>query len=1186
MDSLGQQRCDDACCKDFQCARCSKDSAAAIRAARTQAAINARSVAAVGTINQVPNAVLRVWLTAIRSCLGNVQDPFANLSPDTLLTAATLFASAPTQATGAKNAEVEDASSGSCEELSAEEVRKRKRAVIVKNVEVARAAAASSKVEAPRGAETRCEDCNGVLYQCRMCSDIDKAMRQSLRKRKAAPSSNVNAKRQDLFHRIVKQQFHFHDVPRDGHCLFRAFIQGYQKVTKKHLTLQDVRGTVAAYLLQHEGRVPGQKYEFFETDEADGSIILSDAIRVLRGSKVEATRTTLAQYAEQVGDNLYGGDLETQVLAHVYKVRIGIYSWHFFDGAHRFSAQYYGDADAPGFDILYEQNFRSKTGRQDHYSFIVDKFPKWRKRMSAMPTWKVDIGLCVNERGRGCKALKDFKKGDPLMFYDGHRVDEKGNVVIQRVHVEELYQKYGVDPRAETFKKTHAVCLGRVHVTGLQIDGYPLTLPIFDDVPDIGRGALCNSGTPQESNMKMVWLEAPDLMGDPINHLADCEGFLVARRDISAGEELLWHYSLHKISRVRNVDMSFDYSSCDETAAISSPVPRVDDRIDIADDSSMTSGSDDDVVVPAPKIGSEQQEDENKGDMDVGPDWVVGDESEDDDEHQGHCLDTAFAVNDECVVGGCETASGVSPATVVGRIVGHSTRNVQKYIVKFRDGLISTVGSDCIHEWSGGGIADALETADVNGNGEGAAAEHDASTSNASGLEALELAGRIVHFDVGKMSANDIWNLILLRRDLSGGMLMRTILIAASGDAQCLPLWNLGTKQEQTVQKKRLQGIDFIQHFTPQAKLDWLRVKVFQTVVANRNSYGRINMSFNGCTSLSLGAVSGVEVTDSLRCRVAHLALQGETIRILGMIFGSRDTRDKHDDAGLKGPSLWETLAHDYVNNSLWQPYSEVATHFHACEDLDPSVHPARPGLHSTVVQEIFLEARSEWTRLKNRVDSPTGCNETGDKLLNEVWTNFINGGRVTFRRKEVLMYIFASWTAAGKDLPEFCSRQLCTTHKLIVGTGPTPQTPYKDKGSTSSASTPSPKYGGKHSSSLETIANVMKNMTDLMAAAAPNTKTPSKLHLDTNASAASFEGELPAPEDELLQYMRTHNISTWWPQIYGKLGVSSVKDLRYIGKANTLLYLHDLPALPCLKIAELAGTSELPPSTQPSPPK
>ena len=96
----------------------------------------------------------------------------------------------------------------------------------------------------------------------------------------------------------------------------------------------------------------------------------------------------------------------------------------------------------------------------------------------------------------------------------------------------------------------------------------------------------------------------------------------------------------------------------------------------------------------------------------------------------------------------------------------------------------------------------------------------------------------------------------------------------------------------------------------------------------------------------------------------------------------------------------------------------------------------------------------------------------------------------------------------------------------------------------------------------------------------------PSRRHPDTNAAAASFEGELPAPEDELLQYMRTHNITTWWPQIYGKLGVSSVKDLRYIGKANTLLYLHDLPALPCLKIAELAGTSELPPSTQPSPPE
>ena len=336
--------------------------------------------------------------------------------------------------------------------------------------------------------------------------------------------------KQSVFRSIVLDQFKLVASPRDGHCLYQSFITGYQKLTKKKITVKEVRKQVADYLLTSNGKIPGQLYEFF-IEQDDGSTILADPLRVLRGSKVQEVSTTLQEYAEQVSASLYGGDLETFVLAHIFNIEIRVYSWHYFDGKHRFSPQIFGHAKR-GFDVLFDQNFPSKTGRQDHYDVIIDKFPNWRKLMNAMPTWKVDIGLVVNERGRGCKALRNFRKGDVLLFYDGHRVDDKGNVVIARQHVADLYEEHGVDPRAEPFRKSHAVCLGRVHVTGLQIDGYPLTLPVFDDVLDIGRAALANSGTPQESNMKMVWWEAPDLIPDLINHLADCEGFLVATRDI------------------------------------------------------------------------------------------------------------------------------------------------------------------------------------------------------------------------------------------------------------------------------------------------------------------------------------------------------------------------------------------------------------------------------------------------------------------------------------------------------------------------------------------------------------------------------------------------------------------------------------------------------------------------------
>ena len=395
------------------------------------------------------------------------------------------------------------------------------------------AAAAANPVAAASAmpaAENRCDVCRQCMYQCVACRDLDRAIKKSLKKPKVAPSS-TNSNKQKLLRSIMMKQFRFEPVARDGHCLYRAFIKGYQKLTKKHLTLQEVRGAVCEYLKLSKGIIPGMHYAPFTTED-DGSVVLSEPIRVLRASKVVQVRTTLEEYADMVTNNLYGGDLETLVLAHVYKVRINVYSWHYFNGKRRFRPQAFGQGDH-GFDIFFEQNFASRTGGQDHYDIVIDKFPKWRKLMNAMPTWKIDIGLCCNARGRGIKALRAFKKGDVLMWYDGHRVDDKGNVVFERQDVSELYSASGLDPRAVEFQKSHAVCLGRVHVTGLQIDGYPLTLEMFDDVPDIGRGALCNSGTPAESNMKMVWLEAPDLTVDPINHLADCEGFLVAKRDIA-----------------------------------------------------------------------------------------------------------------------------------------------------------------------------------------------------------------------------------------------------------------------------------------------------------------------------------------------------------------------------------------------------------------------------------------------------------------------------------------------------------------------------------------------------------------------------------------------------------------------------------------------------------------------------
>ena len=91
----GQQRCDDACCKVFQCAACERETAAAVKAAKAQLAVTARAVAAIDTVNQVPHAAVRVWAAAIGSCvasdLAKQRDPYVGLDPSTLLSAAVLL---------------------------------------------------------------------------------------------------------------------------------------------------------------------------------------------------------------------------------------------------------------------------------------------------------------------------------------------------------------------------------------------------------------------------------------------------------------------------------------------------------------------------------------------------------------------------------------------------------------------------------------------------------------------------------------------------------------------------------------------------------------------------------------------------------------------------------------------------------------------------------------------------------------------------------------------------------------------------------------------------------------------------------------------------------------------------------------------------------------------------------------
>jgi hypothetical protein len=410
--------------------------------------------------------------------------------------------------------------------------------------------------------ETRCADCKRTVYQCFRCKKVDDATKKALRasakvlkqsqsqvERDAAKAIKESTKRrkkndqplppspsqvrQDRFLQIMRKQFLIKEIERDGDCCFNAFAAGYWKVAGVHLTSHHLRKQVSQFLLSSKGQVPGMLYQQFE-ELADGRIMTCREVPLQSYRGKPLVPMTLEQYVKKIETNLYGGDLEIAVLAHLFKVQIQVYTWQFYFDSNVFAPERFGDLLTTNHvAMLWIQDFDSEIGSKDHYDTVyLDYHSKWRHYMCTMPEWNKDIGPCFSDIGRGIKALRDFHAGDVLLYYDGHRVNSEGSVVFERQAVKQLFEKHKFDPASIEFKRTHAVGLGRSGSIDVFIDGYPLTLPIFDCEPCIGRGALANSASPTESNMRMEWHDAPDLPLDVVDKIRDKEAFLVARKDI------------------------------------------------------------------------------------------------------------------------------------------------------------------------------------------------------------------------------------------------------------------------------------------------------------------------------------------------------------------------------------------------------------------------------------------------------------------------------------------------------------------------------------------------------------------------------------------------------------------------------------------------------------------------------
>ena len=204
-------------------------------------------------------------------------------------------------------------------------------------------------------------------------------------------------------------------------------------------------------------------------------------------------------------------------------------------------------------------------------------------------------------------------------------------------------------------------------------------------------------------------------------------------------------------------------------------------------------------------------------------------------------------------------------------------------------------------------------------------------------------------------------------------------------------------------------------------------------------------------------ALPTVTITDSMRCRIAHLAVCPRAGTLINLVYGPKTDRETLDDYQLRTAQLWSEIASLFVNDPNWQPTSDIE-YFSIFSGLDTTGSPPPPGLDVATIKNTWQSLRTDWSRLANAITAPTGASGTaGEMLFKVAWENFINGTKLSFANKPVTMYVFMLWWTHGKNLPQWCRRTLNEKAQLRMG------------GSLDTSSFTSPDKAGKGSSRAET---------------------------------------------------------------------------------------------------------------------
>ena len=300
-------------------------------------------------------------------------------------------------------------------------------------------------------------------------------------------------------------------VLRNGHCLFLSFVRAFTFLADKDLpkTQEDLREACANQLLQWEGNIPTHQTLFHE-----GKCLLQ------KYSNDKEEWVSLEQYCDLLRTNLFGGMEEIALIVQMYKLQVFLFTEDDYKGGEPepikvllFPQLPENDPSNEGCPRIHLYRERTQSGKGDHWVHLVHKFALHAKLMSQMPKVNRDYRVVASEvskNGRELESMTFFEEDELTGFYDGHRVDDKGNVIMRRERISQLMQQFPQIDREKNgtpFQTTHAVRLGShgksalTKRSGLMIDGGPLTHPCLDHVDGIGRMALADSAAPNKKNM-------------------------------------------------------------------------------------------------------------------------------------------------------------------------------------------------------------------------------------------------------------------------------------------------------------------------------------------------------------------------------------------------------------------------------------------------------------------------------------------------------------------------------------------------------------------------------------------------------------------------------------------------------------------------------------------------------------